>query len=1052
MRYLPQTLHTGHLMPASPVSIFAPAFVRFRTWCVCVVVLGMWLASAAQAVPRNPRFENLGSDDGLPTPSVEALLQDHDGYIWIGTGAGLARYDGFRFRVYRRTPGAVDDLGSNLVLSLLEDRTGAIWVGASGGLYRLDPDRRRFDALDPGEPEERGHGNRTVRTLLSGPVEEGKEETIWAATADGLQRIEVASGRFSFWHRRESGREGLASDDVFALAWDGSGRLWIGTDEGLDRLDPASGRVEHFDVVPKGAGPGLGNSVSALHWDEGSDTLWIGTRVGLTRWSFASADAAPIPQPDLVGLPSGDAVRALFRDKAGVHWVGTQNSGLYRVAPGADAVVAYRHHAQDPHSLADDSVVALLQDRSGTLWIGTWYNGISRLDLNSSGFERYFASAGGNQSLDDNLVYHVVAGADGSVWMATLRGGIHRLDPATGVIRHYRHDPADVDGLPSDWIRSAAPDQKGRVWVGTQQHGFGRLDPDSGRYYPIDPGDVPSARLSIRAIEVGHDGTVWFGSEDGLIRYDPESGALQTFVHDPERADSLAPGRILALHEDRDGTLWIGSETGLDRMLDATEGRFEHFRADPDRAGSLSQSVVTDIFHDARGRHWIATVSGLNLLQPQADGSVRFHVYSHADGLANDGINAIQADAQGHLWLSTDAGVSRLDPETGQVRNYSARDGVTTGSFFVHSGTSLPDGTIFFGGTHGAVSFHPEQVRDNDIPPPVRIVAMQVSGREIDFANPPKGVVLDGRIDAASHLRLSRDVSDFTLEFAALHFADPTRNRFAYKLEGFDREFIHTDAGKPRATYTNLDPGRYVFKVKAANKDGIWNEEGARLSIEVLPAWWETWWVRVLAAASAIALLGWLYRRRIAYLDEQRSRETLLELSIRDPLTGLYNRRRMQDALSDEIERCGRVGVPLALLMIDVDRFKHYNDMHGHAAGDEVLRTIARALQAQARGGDSVCRYGGEEFAVLMPETGLESAWKVARGMLDAVRAARLGFDGVALQPATISIGMALFPADASTPEALLVASDAALYRAKREGRDRIVCAGGVLPPLSRTT
>lgn len=1042
MRYLPQTLHIAHLMPASLVSLFVPAFVRFRTWYVCVLLMGVCLASVMQAAPRNPRFENLGSDDGLPTPSVEALLQDRDGYLWIGTGAGLVRYDGFRFRVYRRTPGAADDLGSNLVLSLLEDSSGAIWVGASGGLYRLDPDRRRFNAFDPGEPEERGHGNRTVRTLLAGIPEQGKEETIWAATADGLQRIEVASGTFSFWHGREAGREGLASNDVYALAWDRSGRLWIGTDEGLDRLDPDTGRVEHFDVVPKGAGPALGNSVSALHWDDGNDTLWIGTRVGLVRWLFTSDEAAPVPQPELVGVPSGDSILALSRDREGVYWIGTQNSGLYRADPGRGDVIAYRHRAQDPHSLADDSVVALLQDRSGTLWIGTWYNGISRLDLNSGGFERYFATEGGKEGLDDNLVYHVVAGADGSVWMATLRGGIHRLDPATGAMRHYRHDPANMDGLPSDWIRSAVPDRQGRVWVGMQQHGFGRLDPHSGRYYPIDPGEVPSARLAIRAIEVARDGMVWFGSEEGLIRHDPDSGALHTFVHDPERADSLAPGRILALHEDRDGTLWIGSETGLDRMLDDTEGRFEHFRADPAQPGSLSQSVVTDIFHDAQGRHWIATVSGLNLLQPQADGSVRFRVYSHADGLANDGINAIQADAQGNLWLSTDAGVSRLDPATGRVRNYSARDGVATGSFFVHSGTSLPDGTIFFGGTHGAVSFRPDQIRDNEIPPPVRIVAMQVSGREVDFAQPPEGVALDGRIDAASHLRLSREVSDFTLEFAALHFADPARNRFAYQLEGFDREFIHTDAGKPRATYTNLDPGRYVFKVKAANKDGIWNEQGASLSIEVLPAWWETWWFRVLAAASAIALLAWLYRRRIAYLDAQRSRETLLELSIRDPLTGLYNRRRMQDALCDEIERCGRVGVPLALLMIDVDRFKHYNDLHGHAAGDEVLRTIARTLQAQARGGDSVCRYGGEEFAVLMPETELESALKVAQAMLDAVRAAGLGFDGAVLQSATISIGMALSPADATTPEALLAASDAALYRAKREGRDRIVCSG----------
>ncbi len=1035
MGYLLQTFNKAHAMPATLVSMFVIALVRSRTWFAFAFALGLCLVITAQAAPRNPRFESLSSDDGLPTPSVETLLQDHDGYLWIGTGAGLVRYDGFRFRVYRRTPGAADDLGSNLVLSLLEDRSGAIWVGAAGGLYRLDPDRRRFDAFDPGEPEERGHGNRTVRALLAEPAQPSRE-AIWAATADGLQRIETASGKFSFWHRSE----GLASDDLYALAWDGSGRLWIGTDAGLDRLDPTTGRVEHFDVVPQGSGPAQGNSVSALRWDAGSNTLWIGTLIGLVRWSFASDEAAPASKPLLAGLPSGDSIRTLFQDRYGKFWVGTQNSGLYHIDPETDHLIAYRHRAQDPHSIADDSVVALLQDHSGTLWIGTWYNGLSRLDLGSGGFERYIAIESDEEGLGDNLVYHVAAGDDGSVWMATLRGGIHRLDPTTGALRHYRHDPKDANGLPTDWIRSAVPDRQGRVWVGTQQHGFGRLEPDSGRYFAIDPGEVPPARLSIRAIEAARNGAVWFGSEDGLIRHDPVSGTLRTFTHDPERADSLSPGRILSLHEDRSGTLWIGMDTGLDRMLDEAQARFEHYRSDPEQPGSLSQSVVGDIFEDAQGRFWIATVSGLNLMQPQADGSVRFRVYSHADGLANDGINAIQADAQGRLWLSTDAGVSRLDPATGQIRNYSARDGVTTGSFFVHSGTSLQDGTIFFGGTHGAVSFRPDRIFDNEIPPPVRIVAMQVSGKEVDFASPPEGVALEGRIDDAAHLRLSREVSDFTLEFAALHFADPTRNRFAYQLEGFDRDFVQTDAGKPRATYTNLDPGHYVFKVRAANKDGFWSEHGASLTIEVLPAWWETWWFRTLAVVSAVTLLGWLYRRRIAWLDAQRSRETLLELSIRDPLTGLYNRRRMQDALRDEIERCGRDGSPLALLMIDVDRFKHYNDAYGHAVGDEVLRTIARTLQAQVRGGASVCRYGGEEFAVLLPETDSASARNIAQSMLEAVRTAGTAFDGVELPPATISIGMALFPTDATTPETLLAASDAALYRAKRDGRDRMVC------------
>lgn len=1189
---------------------------RVRRLAGLLAVALFLAASLLSAAPRNPRFENMGTKEGLPVTAVEALLQDQDGFVWLGTEAGLLRYDGFHFVYFRNVPGDPKTLGSNLVTALQEDRQGAIWVGTIGGLFRLAPDRTGFDGFYPEESPEHGKGNRTIRQLLLS--EEQGKEVLWIATAHGLQRLEPATGTFTHWHQGRAIEGGLGSDDVLSLARDGAGRIWIGNASGVDRLDPLSGRIQHFDLDAASRA----SVVTSLLVD-GDERLWVGSNVGLSVWSITDDDAAPVRLPLPDGLNFDDAVRVIFQEREGALWVGTQNSGAYRLQAGL--VRHYRHRAEDPNSLADDSVVTILQDRNDTVWLGTWYNGLSRLDLGSSGFVRHTAVADPRDRLSDSLVYHVASDPDGGIWFGLLRGGVDHLDPATGELRHFRHDPENPSGLPSDLVRCAVPDGRGRVWIGTQQDGFGRLDPASGRFIAVAQPPDPEELRSIRAIEIAPDGVVWLGSEGGLLRYDPADDSLRSYRHDPDRADSVSQGRILSLLIDHAGQLWLGTETGLDRMLDQT-GRFEHFQHDPWRADSLSQSLVTDIHQDPEGRIWVGTGAGLDLLQRQAGGRVVFRSYTVRDGLADDTIDAIEHDHLGRLWLSTDSGISRLDPASGEVRNYTERDGLLSGSFFVHSSTALPDGRLVFGGSHGAVSFHPEDIVDNRVPPPVRITDLQVSGQSVLPGQAQDDVRLSRSIEFMDRIELPPSVSDFTLEFAALHYADPTRNRFAYKLEGFDRDFILTDADKPRARYTNLDPGNYLFRVRAANKDGIWNMTGTQLAITVLPPWWATWWFRAIALLASMALLAWVYRRRVA-LHEANSRRleasvrertaelaaqtdrlesslaqverthrevsllgdlsaalqasedvatacrrisefgpdlfpsssgvlylrasaerhwrscaawgapldgeldaesclairservvihpdedendakacshlrspggndaasaciplaaqgallgllhirhedapdagearrrlavassmaeqtalalanlelrlALLEQSIRDPLTGLFNRRQLQESLRDALADSRDSDKPLALMMIDIDRFKAYNDAHGHAAGDRVLQSVARIIESHARQADVVCRYGGEELAVLLPETGPEVAMTLARSMLDATRRAEVRHDDRLLPPVTLSLGIAVFPTDGASADALLRAADLALYEAKSRGRDCIV-------------
>jgi diguanylate cyclase (GGDEF)-like protein/PAS domain S-box-containing protein len=859
-------------------------------------------ANEPSSVLRNPRFENIGTEQGLPQDTVDSMVQDHEGFMWFGTQAGLVRYDGYRFNVFRGRPGDADALQDNFVTTIFEDRQNRLWIGTRGGLYRLDADRIRFEALDPHEPAARGHGNRDIQAIAAPPAgTTGSDDAIWVGTADGLERIDANTGTFQVWHHVAGDAASLGSDNVHAFSWDDKGRLWIGTSAGVDRLTPASGRFEHFQVATTADNAASRNFAQALRWLN-PNTLWIGTKEGVAIWSISPEMSTVSPLPDPPDIPHNQ-ILAFDQDQSGNVWIGTLNDGVFRFDPTNQRAIQYRHRAQDPNSLAEDRVASILHDRSGTIWLGTWNGGISRLDLASGGFERYINIAGDPDTLNNNLVYGISGDGHGGLWFATLRGGLDHFDPTSRRMRHYQHDPADPHSLPDNWISDAQTDSTGRLWVATNR-GFGSMDPDNGRFLSIHP-DASTTELSeANCILIDRGGIVWFGTEGGLHRYDPANSTLTTFVHDSQRADSLAQGRITVLIQDSKGALWAGATTGLDRM-DMPSGSFAHFRHDPTRAESLSHDRISSLFEDSAGKLWIGTASGLNRMEVAANGTVLFHAYTRRDGLADDTIGAIESDAKGRIWFSTTGGISRLDPANGKVRNYTARDGLTTGSFYVHSGYTAPDGTIYFGGQKGVVSFQPDAVSDNVVAPTVAITELRVHGKTVGALTPSKGVEFQGAIEQTRELRLSHEVPEFTLEFAALHFADPSRNRFAHQLEGFDRDWIETDASQRSATYTNLDPGRYTFRVKASNKDGIWNTTGATLTITVLPPWWATWWFRVLSAGLMLGAVFLLYRQRVSGLTRQR---TLLAEEVRVRTAEVVQQKEDIEQANSTLSVLGEIG------------------------------------------------------------------------------------------------------------------------------------------------
>lgn len=846
-------------------------------------------AGALAAPPRQTlRFEHLSVAEGLAQETVLAVLQDRDGFMWFGTQNGLSRFDGYRFINYRSVPGKPRSLSNSWVRVLHLDRHGRLWLGTDGGLNLYDPVTQSFTLFVPEETARRGNGNRHINAIVG----DGRDG-LWIGTNDGLQYFDTALRRFTTWHHEHGNDGSLSDDNVNALALDGAGRLWIGTGGGLDSLGPERTRIEHH---PSGLDPRR-NPVHALMVD-GEQRLWVGRTGGLERRALTGPEAGKLRRFGPADGIGAWWITALYRDAGGEIWVGTHDDGLLRWRGREDSFENHRHAVTDRHSLGDNQVSSLYRDRLGTFWVGTWYAGVSRVDLGSGGFTRIVRSGDGVEdgTLADNKA-RALLGDGERLWVGTATA-LNHVDPATGASTIYRPDPRNPNSLAGLPASALARDAAGRVWIGGRT-GVTAYDPATRRFdRHALPGDADANH--VRALYAAPDAGIWIATRGGLHRLDPATRKIDSWRHDPFRSTSLADDIVRPMLQDRRGRMWVGTFDGLD-LMDRASGRFRHFRHDPYDADSLSHDEVHALFEDSRGDVWVGTAVGLNRMVTANDGSVSFVRYTTRDGLLDDAVAAILEDDDGRLWVSTTSGISCFDPVAKRWRNYTAADGITEGAFFDTSALRGADGTLYFGGFNGITAFDPRAIRDNRVAPRPVITGLSIFNRPIEEALPD---ALRGPVEHAETVTLPAGASVFTLEFSALHFAAPERNRFAYRLDGFDQDWVQGDAGKRFATYTNLDPGTYVFRLRAANKDGVWSEQVAALAITIEPPPWGTPWFRAVAVLLA-ATLGYVaVRMRLSGLRRQKE-QLESQVSVRTEQVEQQNRMLEQQTreLRDQEQR-----------------------------------------------------------------------------------------------------------------------------------------------------
>ena len=827
--------------------------------------LGFLSLNTAPARTQEPVFERLTIDQGLAQNTVYSLLQDRLGFLWIGTDDGLNRYDGYSFEVLRHETANPNSLSNNEIRALHEDKEGMLWIGTGDGLNRYDRRRRTFTHYRHDLRNPTSLGADFVTALL-----EDRRGTLWVGTkGGGLSHAKPGQhGVFSHLRHDSANPRSLSNDIVRGLYEDRQGNLWVGTQRGLNRID-ATGALTRYLPDPK-AGPTGYASIGPIV-EDAQGRLWLGTWSGLLRFDPATGSFLFLGDSTNASDPAD--IRDIHQEEDGTLWLSTGTLGLLRFDPVAGRFVSTIQH--DPvrsTSLSGNDATALLADRSGAFWVGTSGKGLNKLDPSPKPFAHFRAETTGTLGLSDNMVTAIYEDRKGILWVGTQYGGLNRLDRQSGNpplvgVKVFRADLRDPKRLAKDDVRAILEDSAGVLWVGTESGGLHRLNPDgSFTRFRHDPNDPDSLRDDdVWVLFEDSAKRLWVGSwGGGLSLFDSKAGAFRTFLHDEKDPRSLASNVVRAIYEDRSGALWIGTGGGgVDRFRPRDgfdvlgAGQFEHYAHDPQDPTSLSSDQVLSILEDRAGTLWFGTYGGgLNrLTQAKGGGNSRTsRYYTRKDGLPNDVVYGIVQDDQGFLWMSTNGGLSRFDPRNETFRNYDVADGLQSREFNSGASFKSPRGELFFGGINGLNAFFPSRIVNNPYPPPVYLTSFRKFNREVTLETEPAFL---------RSVTLLPGDSVFSFEFAALSYRVQHKNQYAYRLVGFHDEW--TQLGTKRdVTFTNLSPGNYTLEVRAANDDGVWNENGFSLQVVVQPPFWRTWWFVSGTGLGVVLLLSGGYKRRIS--------------------------------------------------------------------------------------------------------------------------------------------------------------------------------------------
>jgi signal transduction histidine kinase/ligand-binding sensor domain-containing protein/DNA-binding response OmpR family regulator len=886
--------------PAFLMRILVEKFFRQKT-IYTILLPGLLLISAtAIGQQKTLKFDRLDINNGLSQNNVLCTLQDSRGFMWFGTRDGLNRYDGYKFTVYRNDAYNANTLSGNFINAITEDNDGNIWVATkSNGLNRYDRRTDRFIRYTHNNQNSDCISSNELSSLLKDHL--GK---IWIGTSDaGMDVLDPLTGKFKHYPANKADIHSLSESYVRYILEDSRRNIWVAVNGGglhmFNRQTNSFTRYQHN----KSDNRSLSSNKVYTIFEDSRKQLWIGTEdAGLNMLDQTSGKFRRFTydKNNPKGI-SANAVYSIGEDDDKKLWVGTENGGLCIYNSDTEEFSNYVHDDMDNTSLANNSVYTTYKDQKGNMWIGTFAGGINIFNKDFNRFTHYKHTTNKN-SLSHNNVLCFAEDAKKKIWIGTDGGGLELFDPVTSIFTHYVHEDGNPNSICGNYVVSIYIDKKGNVWAGTWGNGISVYNPKmkEWKHFKSDPNN-PSTISSNNAWSIFEDSEqyIWIGTHGGgLNRYDPSTGDFHRFPIADQTGKGANADIVHMMVEDNAGNIWIGTDGGGLNLYNKKSKQFTYFLHDVTK-NSISDNSISSIIKDKKGNLWISTMDGLNYFDTK---TYQFTVYTIEHGLPNNAVFGLVEDEHDNLWISSNRGLSRFNLITKKITNYNIADGLQSYEFKDHAFGKSANGALYFGGINGFNQFIPENIKEIDFDPPLVITGFQVFNKEVKVSDNDSQSLLKNTITETDELHIPYASSVISFEFASLNYTSAEKKKYAYMLEGFDKSWNQI-GNERKATYTKLDPGSYVFKVRGVDNKGNWSENAKSLKLIIVPPFWLTVWFRLLLVLLIAGTIIVVFSFRIRSIRVQKEK---LEQQVKDRTEALGLSMEEEKKSRKEAERANQ--------------------------------------------------------------------------------------------------------------------------------------------------
>ena len=849
-------------------------------FCVCQL-------SFAQTITI--KFINYTVKDGLSQSSINCALQDSKGFMWFGTQDGLNKYDGYNYTIFKNNPDDSTTISSNWITCIYEDKQGNLWVGTNDGLNRYDKFKERFTHYEHQLNNSNSLSSNKIKT-----IGDDNDGNVWIGTeSSGLDKFNPEKKSFEHYAHNSENKSSISNDSILTVYADKKGNIWVGTfNGGLNLFNKEKNSFTKFWSKSNDPNSISSNTINCI--SEDADGLWIGTSAGLDFFDKRNKKFKRIRNSN----NEKTMISSLFLDTFGIVWLGTSNHGLIRYDKKNKKFLHFKNEPSLPNSLSSNVVHCIVGDRVGTMWIGT-FGGLSKFDKAKQNFAHYNHIPNVSNTINNDVIWSILEDRKGALWVGTEEW-LNRIDRENNSVRHYKINSTKLIQQNAYCVYE---DQSEILWIGAVD-GLYQFDRKKEEFILFKnkskkKNAVEIAGKMVRSIVEDKDHNLWIGSKDGVFRINYSRTEIKLYQHNPDNGNSLSDNFIRVCYQDKLKNIWFGTFSGgLNKIVTHLEYpdsiSFKRYMNSSKNPNEISNNKVLSIYEFPKGTLWIGTAGGLNKMDIKTE---KIYHLAEKDGLSNNTVYGILSDKKGNLWCSTNKGISRFNPKDTTFQNYYENDGLQSDEFNAGATFKNKKGELFFGGINGFNVFDPEKIAINQLPPQIVFTDFQILNTTVKIGK--KNSPLQKSITETDELILSYKQNFITIGFAALHYSVPEKNQYTYMMEGVDEEWVFTK-NKREASYPNLSPGEYIFKVKAANSDGVWNENEIKLKIIIEPPFWKTWWFIILII---IFILGGIYAIYLSRVKLLKRQQKVLEYEVDKRTRKIRRQKQRIEIQTKEVEK-----------------------------------------------------------------------------------------------------------------------------------------------------